>query len=83
MFPMSTMARTRIGLKLNHTQMVLNEEMLETRLGEASECYLDGAAECRCSCLGQRDASSSSSGCFTSQPGPDLGSAPLGCQASC
>jgi len=40
MFPTSTMARTRIGLKLNHTQMELNEEMLETRLGEASESVI-------------------------------------------
>lgn len=33
-------ARTRIGLKLNHTQMVLNEEILKMRLVEASESVI-------------------------------------------
>lgn len=55
-FSTSTMARTRIGLKLNHTQMVRNEEIFSEACWSIGICYLEGTLECWCSCLGWRDA---------------------------
>lgn len=87
MFSTSTMARTRIGLKLNHTQMAWDEEILEVGFTEVSESVIwMGLWSADVPAWGEGCCQLSpctSSAWFMSQPGPqDLGSAPVGCWAS-
>lgn len=59
MFSTSTMARTRIGIKLNHTHGMEWRNTWSEACWSVRICYLDRAVGCRCSCLGWRDAVSS------------------------